>query len=86
MLPLKSVGQATERLGLAIDDGDRVAFASELGGQAGSDPSASDDDHVHCVPTSSARMARSATLRRSFDVEINPPALKSGLASILSSS
>ena len=69
-------GQATERLGLAVDDGDRVALRSELCREAGSDPSASDDDHVHSALTSRARMARSATLRRSFEPESTRPSIE----------
>ena len=39
--------QPTERLGIAVDDGDRVALGGEVRSEAGADPSASDDDDVH---------------------------------------
>ncbi len=40
-------GQATEGLGVAVDDGDRVALLDEPHGQARTDPTTSHDDDMH---------------------------------------
>ena len=41
--------QAVEGALQAVDDGDGVPLCLELGGEAGPDPTASDDDDVHGV-------------------------------------